>query len=213
VRFITIDQMESITQKILMDFGFQILSSAPSPIPIEEIIEFHYELDILWEDISHLKSDGIVMAAIYPNEKTIVMNESQKDLFEKKIGTRNFTFAHELGHWVLHASDESQLCLELETNKKIFYCRSKSRKPPEEFQADLFAGRILMPKPIIESFLNDIKRERTVSWQDLYSLKDALDVSITALKVRIEQLKLLHFENKAIYNSPDEAMGQMSFNI
>ncbi|RDI37528.1 ImmA/IrrE family metallo-endopeptidase [Falsibacillus pallidus] len=213
MRFITIDEMEVITQKILNDYGFEVHTNGLVPVPIEEIIEFHYELSILWEDISYLKSDGIVMAAIYPNEKTIVMNESQKDLFKEKIGTRNFTFAHELGHWVLHASDESQLCLELETNKKVFYCRSKSRKPPEEFQADLFAGCILMPKPIIESFLNEIKRERTVNWQDLYWLKDELDVSITALKVRIEQLRLLHFDNKTIYNSPEEAMGQMSFNI
>lgn len=213
MRFITADKMEFITQEILDEYGFQTSTTSLSPVPIEEIIEFHYELNILWEDIDHLKSDGIVMAAIYPTEKTIVMNESQKKLFGEKIGTRNFTFAHELGHWVLHTKDEAQLCLELGTDKKVFYCRSKSSKPPEEFQADMFAGCILMPKPIIESAINEIKRERVVTWPDLYKIKEAFDVSISALKVRIEQLELLHFDNRTIYNSLDEARGQMSFNI
>jgi Zn-dependent peptidase ImmA (M78 family) len=214
IPFIPIEKMENLTQNILRDYGLTLDHSvSPTPIPIEEIIEFHYGLEIAWEDIDHLKADGIVMAAIYPTEKTIVMNDSQKVLFEEKIGTRNFTFAHELGHWVLHATDETQLSLELETDKKVFYCRSKSKKPPEEFQADMFAGCILMPRPIIVSSINKIKAERTVTWKDLYILKDSFDVSISALKVRIEQLELLHFVKKTIYNSKEEEAGQISFNF
>jgi Zn-dependent peptidase ImmA (M78 family) len=77
---------------------------------IEEIIEFHFDLNILWDDIDHLNPEETVMAAIIPSKKMIVMNESQRPFFDKKIGTMHFTFAHELGHWVLYATDESQLC-------------------------------------------------------------------------------------------------------
>ncbi|CAH0345734.1 ImmA/IrrE family metallo-endopeptidase [Bacillus sp. CECT 9360] len=213
-KYISPSKMETITQNILSDYGIDIgEQSSPFSIPIEEIIEFHFDLTILWENIDHLNKDETVMAAIFPTEKMIVMNESQKDLFETVIGTRNFTFAHELGHWVLHATDESQLILDLFSNKKVFYCRSKSKKPPEEFQADMFAGCILMPKPIVVSAISKIKETRNVIWADLYELRDIFNVSITALKIRLEQLNLIYFDGKDIYNSKEEASGQLSFEL
>jgi len=126
IRYIPLEEMETITQKILMDYGLNLNEDTSIPIPIEELIEFHFELDIQWENIDHFDSDGRVMAAIIPSERKIIMNETCKDLFEEKIGTMNFTFAHELGHWVLHANEENgQLSLSLGEGIKPFYCRSR----------------------------------------------------------------------------------------
>jgi Zn-dependent peptidase ImmA (M78 family) len=210
--YISPEEMEIVTQQILVDYGINLDNPQSCfPIPIEEIIEFHYELSIDWEDIDHYSPDETVMAAIIPSERKIIMNESQKEFFEEKIGTMHFTFAHELGHWVLHAIDESQLCLDLFSNKKIFYCRSKSIKPPVEYQADLFAACILMPKPVIIETINSMKENGKIEWRDLYALRDKLCVSISALKYRLEQLNLLHIKDKIIYSSKEEALGQIEF--
>jgi Zn-dependent peptidase ImmA (M78 family) len=210
--FISQEKMESITQNILMEYGIGIDAfNTCFPIPIEEIIEFHFELSILWEDIDHFNPNEMVMAAIIPSEKTIVMNESQRPFFEDKIGTMHFTFAHELGHWVLHASDESQLCFDLFTNKKVFYCRSKSIKPPVEYQADLFAACILMPKHMMINEINKMREEGRIDWPSLYQLADTLCVSISALTIRLKQLNLLYIKDKIIYLSEEEASGQMGF--
>lgn len=214
VSFIPLDRMESITMEILHDYGVNIdVVEESIPIPIEEIIEFHFDLSILWDNIDHLNPQEKVMAAIFPNERKIVMNESQRELFEEKIGTMNFTFAHELGHWVLHATDESQLSFELSENQKIFYCRSKSKKPAVEFQADMFAGCLLMPRLIIVPLIQEIKDKKgDIQWADLYPIKDKFDVSITALRVRLEQLNLIYVDNDGkIYHSKEESEGQMTF--
>ena len=100
-RFITSDQMETITEGILAEYGYPLsLIRNPHAIPIDEIVEFHYKLDIAWEPIDHFSKDELIMAAIIPSKRKVIMNESCKRLFEEKIGTMNFTMAHELGHWV-----------------------------------------------------------------------------------------------------------------
>ncbi|MFZ3577858.1 ImmA/IrrE family metallo-endopeptidase [Virgibacillus sp. DJP39] len=216
VAYITPEKMESITVKILTDYeDVNIGVDNPTlPIPIEEIIEFHFDLSILWENINYLNPSETVMAAIFPNKKVIVMNESQRGLFEEKIGTMNFTFAHELGHWVLHATDDSQLCFDMTGKNKVFYCRSVSNKPPEEIQADMFASSLLMPKTLIISSIKKLKKNGTVQWTDLYELKDKFDVSITALTTRLQYLNLLYIDkNKVIHNSKEEASGQMALDL
>jgi Zn-dependent peptidase ImmA (M78 family) len=212
--FIPQDRMESITLKILHDYGTDLNSVDNSiPIPIEEIIDFHFDLSILWEDIDYLNPDDVVMAAIFPTERKIVMNESQRELFEEKIGTMNFTFAHELGHWVLHASDETQLCFDLTGSQKVFYCRSRAKKPAVEIQADMFAGSLLMPRPFIVTIIQEIRESKgSIQWTDLYPIKDRFNVSISALRVRLEQLNLIYVDKDGtIYASKEESEGQMTF--
>jgi hypothetical protein len=92
IPFITQEEMELITQGILRDYGFDLDNqSLPIAVPIDEIIEFHYNLDILWEPIDHFDPSGLVMAAIIPSDRKIIMNETCRDLFEEKIGTMHFT--------------------------------------------------------------------------------------------------------------------------
>ncbi|OXM87536.1 ImmA/IrrE family metallo-endopeptidase [Paenibacillus rigui] len=216
VPFISLEQMEAITEKILMQYGFPIDSSDSSSIevPVDEIIEFHFGLDIEWDVIDHFDPSGLVMAAIFPRKRKIVMNESCRDLFEEKIGTMHFTMAHELGHWVLHVDDEfdDQLSISIE-DEEIYYCRSFSKKPPEEVQADMFAGCLLMPKPIFIQTINDLKENTNkITFRHLYKIADMFKVTISALKVRLHSLNLLYIDDKGrIHNSREDSDGQLSF--
>lgn len=216
--FITSGEMEEITEQILSEYGFPLTwEGKPAVVPIDEIIEFHYKLDISWESIDYMGQDGLVMAAIIPTRRKIIMNDSCKELFEEKIGTLNFTMAHELGHWVLHVEDKlnQQISFLFNDLNDAFYCRNLSKKPPEEYQADMFAGSLLMPRPIIEPLIDDLKRSRKIiSFPDLYRVCDVFGVSISALKVRLHYLNLLYIDvNGKIHKSKEEYSGQITFNI
>ncbi|UQZ87482.1 hypothetical protein SK3146_06784 [Paenibacillus konkukensis] len=195
-RYITNEQMESVTMSILTDYGYDPHDKVIRPVPIEELVEFHFDLQIIWEAIDHLDQDGMVMAAIFPTEKRIVLNETHRELFDSKLGTYHFTLAHELGHWVLHTTQtsyrlRSQHSFSPESGDSPVYCRSLSQKPAIEVQADLFAGCLLMPRPMLERAVGQLRRIGRIQLFHLYRLADCFGVSISALTVRLAQLQLL----------------------
>ena len=179
---------------------------------IDALIEFEYGLDIKWENIDHLADDGIVLAAISPARKIIYMNDSQRALFKEKMGTMNFSKAHELGHWVLHVTQQQNYEQLSFAPNEMYYCRNTLRRSPEEVQADMFAASILMPQEMICGAIDDLKRNGHVTFPDLYRMKDAFEVSISALTNRLHELKLLYIApDKKIYLNEAEAMGQFTF--
>jgi Zn-dependent peptidase ImmA (M78 family) len=209
--------MEIITENILTDAGYSLnCTGDPRAVLVDEIIEFHYKLDISWEEISHFCQEDLTMAAIIPKERKIILNDSCKNLFEEKIGTLNFTMAHELGHWVLHVEDKlnQQTEFSFDNIDDTFYCRSFSKKPPIEYQADMFAGCLLMPKPIIAPMVNVLKEtSNTIKFPQLYRMCDLFQVSISALKVRLHELNLLYIHNGSIYKSKEECCGQLTLGV
>jgi len=216
-KFITLDQMETITEGILAEYGYPVSSIGnPEAIPIDEIVEFHYNLDIEWKPIDHFDKDGLIMAAIIPSKRKVIMNESWKGLFEEKIGTMNFTMAHELGHWVLHVDDKLNQQIPFPFKEEdTYYCRNFSKKPPEEYQADMFAGCLLLPKPILVPLIDLLKNtHEVIRFPHLYSICKIFEVSISALTVRLQSLRLLHIdENGIIHKSIDDYTGQMTLNL
>jgi Zn-dependent peptidase ImmA (M78 family) len=161
-------------------------------------------------NIDHLSTKGDVLAAISPKHKIIYMNESKKDLFMKKMGTMNFSKAHELGHWVLHVTkqrDYEQLSFD---DSELFLCRGGSSRPPEEIQADIFAASLLMPKNIVTGAINQLKDQRQVTFPDLYKMTKDFEVSISALTRRVKDLGLLYFKGNQVYMNKEEITGQKS---
>ena len=210
-RFISPVEMEDIAESVLTNGGIPFIwQGSVIRVDIDALIEFEYGLEIIWENIDHLAPDEVVLAAILPKRKQICMNEAKKTLFEEKMGTMNFSKAHELGHWILHVTEQQDYeQLSFSDNEKYF-CRSMARKPPHEIQADMFAASILMPKDIVCGAINKIKETANVTFPDLYRLKDEFEVSISALTRRAQELKLLHIEDGKVYCSEAEALGQYS---
>ena len=152
-----------------------------------------------------------MFAAIVPHLKLIYMNESKKDLFEEKVGTMNFSKAHELGHWILHVTKQKDYKQISFSEKERYYCRSFSKKPPEEIQADMFAAAVLMPKNIICGAIEELKSSGEVTFSQLYDLAGKFEISISALTNRLRKLGLLHIANdKKIYFNENDAMGQIA---
>ena len=202
--------MERITESVLLKAGKSVAwQGVVNKIDIDALIEFEYGLEIEWDNLDHLAPGEAVLAAIVPQRKLIYMNETQKALFEEKMGTMNFSKAHELGHWILHVTENQEYEQLTFDESEIFYCRSSSRAP-REIQADMFAAAILMPKEIVCGAINELKGKGAITFPDLYKLRDDFEVSISALTKRIKELNLLYFEGKKIYQNEAEAQGQLT---
>lgn len=122
-------------------------SSREIPIPIEEIIEFQFEIDIVPEPGLHEHFD--VDSYITRDLTEIRVDEF---VYQSRPGRYRFSLAHELGHRVLHQDVFS--CLTFSTINE--WRQAISNVIPEkqygylEFQASSFAGLILVPSTELE---------------------------------------------------------------
>lgn len=126
-------------------------------------------------------------------EKKIYINESRADELVANVGLKNFTIAHELGHWVLHRNLTGE------------------RTTQTEREADWFATFLLMPEKWVREEFSKLTDQLTVEMKvDL--LTKMFCVSRTAMKIRLSQreLKLMyvHFNDYSCYRSKEDFLEQ-----
>lgn len=114
---------------------FGDLNTVKLPINLNKIAE-HYHLKIKQGIFANDQIEG---AFDRPSE-TIFLSE--EDDFEKK----NFTLAHELGHYKLHTELERDVF----TMHQLDDLLERQGKDTREDQADQFAASLLMPKQLVE---------------------------------------------------------------
>ena len=156
------------------------------PVDASIIAEF-LDLDLVWDQIAD-DEQGTIAARILPLEKLIEINE---DLPQLRGGFGESTIAHEIGHWVLHIDTEkidsySRLKQKgVDVKVKPFLCRNGDSLARIEWQAQYFAGCLLMPQHI----LTELKQGKDLSkWQHLYQMAEQLGVTISNLTIRLQDL-------------------------
>lgn len=107
-------------------------------------------------------------------------------------GRQRFTIAHELGHIICGHLKDGQ-------------CTRVNREPsgidtPEEYQANIFASRLLAPACVLEE-TDNITPEQ---------IMNLCDISMTAAKFRAERMDVLH-RRQAYYKSPLEKLVRQQF--
>ena len=172
--------IEQLANRILQAEKF----SKP-PIIAEQLAEFYFDLEIEW---TSLQNDNVA-AALSVSEKKIYVNE-----LITNVGLKNFTIAHEIGHWVLHKDLIGQ------------------HSPQMEREADKFATYLLMPEKIVREEFSKFNEHRFLKYfptdMKVSSLADTFCVSYTAMKIRLSQweLKLIYvdFNSGKCYRSKKE---------
>ena len=151
------------------------------PFPFEKIVEKNTDLDIF---LDYLDSEG--------GEKNIsglILFKKQEERFEiliEKSEPKNrqyFTAAHELGHYFLHKDRIKKEGIVIDRDP-MWYRLDEGLTNIEETEANFFAGSLLMPE----------KRVRKI-WGKTKSIEkcaDFFDVSMSAMSVRLEILKLVY---------------------
>jgi Zn-dependent peptidase ImmA (M78 family) len=105
-----------------------------SPIPVDSIAE-----DLLGLRVA--ERDGLACSGmLVPWRREILLNAAEA---KESAGRRRFTVAHEIGHWICH-------CLEGSEVSEI-HCRSSdvatdAPPNPREREANVFAAELLMPE-------------------------------------------------------------------
>lgn len=170
------------------------------PIDASLIAEF-LDLDLVWDTIAD-DEQGAIAARILPLEKLIEINGNIPQL---KGGFGESTIAHEIGHWILHIDTEkvdSYIRLKqkgVDVKVKPFLCRS-SNLARIEWQAQYFAGCLLMPQHILTELKQDLDLTK---WQHLYQMAGKLGVTISNLTTRLQDLGWIYLdaETRKIYSN------------
>jgi hypothetical protein len=187
------------------------------PVPLDDLVELHLQLTYEVEDLRARFSTGDVLGAIWFNENVIRI-DSSLDPHDNPamLGRFNFTLAHEIGHWRLHRehlrADPDEAVLFEANGRPAFVCRDGDRRP-EEWQADQFAGCLLMPRSLLraawEQWLDtdepvaigeihmatvtgDRRADEHVAFEQFCRpLADRFAVSAQAMRIRLQALELL----------------------
>jgi hypothetical protein len=206
VPFVPDSELEARANLLLKRYCREIEPILRPPVPVEEIADFLLELNVEWGPISDTE-DKPILAYIHAESKAIKLNELRQVYFDEFMGTYQFTLAHELGHYDLHLVESELEQLQFDMGKgKVFICRGLA-KDRREIQANRFAGYLLMPSNLLQPAVEDID---LLHWPNLYELCERFSVSITALKIRLENLGLLYVDTDgSLHRSRDEAAGQL----
>lgn len=154
VKFLPLKDLEAITLCLLAEYGRKYGVIEHPPIPVSEILESHFELRVDYDDLPKRIGIPDVLGATWIREKHVIIDQTlDPTVFPSMEGRCNFTAAHEAGHWELHRhhflGDLGQRALFDTTSEPSIVCRTSSRKEPMEWQADAFAGFLLMPKEMV----------------------------------------------------------------
>lgn len=141
------------------------------PVVPDEIcrrLKIHYREDPL------KNIDGVLILHPSTGEAVICVNSHVSEQ-----GRKNFTIAHELGHWCMDSLD-----------KKAFYCSRdliESFKPtitPIELRANEFAAEFLMPQILYQPLVD----ARSPSWVEIKELAGLSQTTLTATAIRFIDL-------------------------
>jgi hypothetical protein len=154
VKFLKPEQIENASLSLIAQYGHKYGAVDKPPIPAEEILEAYLGLSFDFEDLTATFGLPDVLGATWIQDRRVAVDQSLDPLeYPNKEGRYRFTVAHELGHWELHRhyflAAAAQRSLFDDEPKPPIVCRTSFRKAPMEWQADNFAGYLLMPGDLV----------------------------------------------------------------
>ena len=212
-RFLSDAKLEDMAASLLSRYESRHGAVVGPPVPIEHILEDVLDLSVLWEPIPE-RTGQSVLAALDPDSRMVIFNETRRHLIEETPGLYNTILAHEAGHWELHVDHGLLAQRPLPNFEREFTYLYRSSGPgqdPREVQAHKYMGFVLMPSHVLAESIRNVD---LLSWPVLYELRDRFQVTITALKIRLERLGLLYVtENGRLHSSRQEYEGQIRFEV
>ena len=170
VQRLTEQELDHSAAELLQKYSRWKGKAPAPPIDIEDILEGL--LSLTFEIVDLEKKLGVqgVLGAAWFDEGRVAVDQS----LETQEGRFAFTLAHECGHWVIHRPQYEISKMELSlfaspkpTKADAVVCRSADRQAPAEWQANQFAGRILMPPTFVRKAMQAAHGDLAPSWAGL----------------------------------------------
>lgn len=158
------------------DFRSQIAGNPIPPVDVIYIAEIELGLEIIPTPrlFSGIGMDAALapdLQTVYVDEESYLKWEAGLHWIEKRL---RFSFAHELGHRVLHAD-----ILRGSTFKSLDDFKRWAGSPENyrraEYQADEFAGRLLVPIDILKEEYDRYQAEAEkfdANWRDIEGMRE-----------------------------------------
>ncbi len=220
VDYLPKSRIEAAAMQLLGKYGQKFSEITSCPIPIEEIVECHLDLTFDFDDLAAQFGSCDVLGASWLEDKRVIIDQSlDPDIYPEKEGRYRFTVAHEVGHWVLHApkvlaKKRQPSLFGDKDNEPSIVCRSSQRKEPAEWQADYFAGHLLMPTEFVQTqwrkltggFAPENVADEILELREAYSMGEQgqdpaciaakemaklFNVSAQAMQIRLKDIGLL----------------------
>jgi hypothetical protein len=233
MKFYRNDRIEQLAEERLVDLERELGCPVKPPIPIDHLAEQVFGLSFLWDSIEELPGE-IILGAIVPKERLIILNDRRQQLFKAKPGLERSTKGHEIGHWDLFvdkatldhpvlfdtgdgpfrlrsspAGDAAVLKVLYETSQGQELLReihARGDEPDEARAVNRYAAALSMPRALMREEASQIDRTH---WRNLYRLAERFNVTITALTIRLKQLGLLYItDDGQLFESQDAVTGQ-----
>lgn len=185
VQFLPIPRLERLVIEKLTRYERTSGLKAELPIDIEYMIEIMEGIKVDYFDDSAGFAPDVLGAYDFTGDKMFVRQAIEHE------GRRRFTLAHEYGHYVLHKPHFLQQVLDLfdgESHKVVQLNREAGDSRNKlEWQANAFAGQILMPTKLVEAQFSS-SRERMNTGQLVQELAANANVSLASAEIRLKQM-------------------------
>jgi len=153
-----------------------------APIPVKKVIK-KLNVDIKPDKLGNEISGLLVIE----NNKAVIGYNSE----ESNVRQR-FTLGHEIGHFVIHCTNESRNKIFVD---KIMYRKnfSSTSEKRQEMQANVFAASLLMPKELVKKEFNKLLRgsEYITEEEIVFEMANKFKVSEIAMTYRLINLNLM----------------------
>ena len=155
------------------------------PFPFEEIVKRNDDLELLFGDLNDIDIPNIN----HNNDLSglILYNAEEKKFIiiiekNKQENRKNFTIAHELGHYFLHKNLLKKKSLVVDGDATL-YRLDNGLSNIEESQANYFAASLLMPKERVKKAWDSFDK-------DIEKCAKLFSVSLAAMSIRVDILGL-----------------------
>lgn len=185
------------------DFRGMFASDPVPPIDVIYIAEIELGLEII--PTPHLFSGIGMDAALAPDLQTVYVDEESylkweagQNWIEKRL---RFSFAHELGHRVLHADLIQESTFQTLEDFKS-WAGSPENYRRAEYQADEFAGRLLVPIDILKEEYDRYQADAEKfdsNWRDIEGIREHMAKKIAPRFGVNHQVIEVRFDHEGIW--------------
>ncbi len=141
--FLSYEKINQLAEDFLEKYGIGSIL----PVPIDEVVEFEYEIDIV--PFPNLQSDFDIDGFISGDLSSIFVDDS---IFRTRPFRYRFTLAHEIGHLVLHKDLIGNIHPHNVAEWKEFILQvDQEAYDWVEWQAYTFAGMVLVPRKSLKA--------------------------------------------------------------
>lgn len=202
--------IESLAYNILVRYQQKTGRLLTPPISAESILDVVFDKELrslLWEPIPE-PPGRTILAGLNPEDRLIVLNETRRQIIMETDGLFNSLVAHELGHWTLHVDPAALLQSQIGDMPFIpqFRCDRGEPSSWDEKNAHRFMAYLLLPEDLL---IPQATTADLTNWRGVYELRTQFNVTITTMKIRLEELGLVYIDEQGVFfKNRQEAHGQ-----